>query len=651
MHITSLRSLCRILAGALILVAAGCGGGADGSSSTTYVRLLNLSDGYDSLDLYSNNGDDETDTRLFSGVTEGSLTSYASLKGDTYTLKFRKSGTTGDLYSWAANLAGGSYMTLVTTGTTNQFAVGAIGEDTDAPNTGYTSIQVLNVSSAGSVDVYLTGSTDSLDDVTATTSATGAGSQSGIVTVASGTYRMRILSSGSKVDVRLNVPSVVLPSAGVLSFIVTDTDGGVLVNAIMLPKQGQPTIFENTSNAQFRVLNVSSGYSPLDVYTNASGDDTDVQQFTGVSRGVATSYKSLAADTYTLKFRRSGAAGNLLSVSSTLSQDRHVTYIAHGASNRFAVTALDDEIAAPDSGYTAIQILNTATVDVFDVYLTSSDDSLNDVSPVVGSLASGALSTLTTARSGTYRLRVASSGSKTDVRLDVPAVSLADSGVLSIILTDTAGGVLASAVLLPQQAEPIILDNNNVRIRGAVGLSTGSTSTVRVASTDIVARRSARSYISDSYTILPSGNVPVIVFVDDVQVASGMVALQPGGDYTLMISDANNTPQVALISDNNFASTTHQSKIRLLNGASGLAVPLTLAVDYSPVAEFISVGDASEVAELAPGTDIRLDVLNTNTLATVLTRESVTLLADGVYTLFVAGGGASAVSGTLRKDR
>jgi hypothetical protein len=651
MNTYSLRSVLRALPLALLVVGA-CGGDSDGSSGDTHIRLLNLSSGYDSVDLYSNNGDDDTDQNVFTAVTRGSLSAYSTLKSDSYTLKFRRSGTTGDLYSMGVDLAGGTYTTLIATGTTNRFTVGAITEDTDAPGSGYTKLNVINVTAATSVDVYLTGATDSLDDVAATVALVGSGAQSNPITINSGTYRLRMTASGSKTDIRLNVPAITMPSAGVVALIVTDTDGGVLVNAILLPKQGQPTVYHNASSGQIRVLNVSTGYSPLDVYTTGSSTTaTEVQQFAAVSRGVATAYKSLASDTYALKFRRAGAAGDLLSVSATVPDDKHITYVAHGPSSRFAVTQIDDDIAAADIGYTRIQVLNTTAVDRFDLYFTSTSDSLHDVSPTISGVAAAALTNWSVVRKGTYRLRVASGGSKTDVRLDVPAVTLADQGVLTIILTETAGGVLASAVLLPQRSEPIPLDNGNIRIRGAVGLPFGSLATMSVAGTEIVARRSARSFIADSYTLMQAGSASVSLHVDDALVATGTVALQPGGDYTLLAWAAGGTPRISLIPDANFASATHLTKLRLLNGASGLAVPLSLAVDYSPVAEYIAVGAASAVAELSYNADLRLDVIDSNTLATVLTREDLTLQPDGVYTFFIAGGGTSAVSGTIRKDR
>lgn len=645
-----LRKLLRLLPAFLTLALAGCGGNADSGSSTAKIRLLNLSGGYESLDLYTRDSDDTADEKQFSAVAQGSISSYASVKNDGYTIKVRKSGASGDLTTWTATLAADTHVTYVAFGETNQFGVLSIDEDLDDPASGQTNVRVLNTTQQ-SFDVYLTGASDSLNDVSATSAGVGAGTQSLLSSVTSGTYRLRVTAAGSKTDLRLNVPEVAMPGAGVMTIILTDTAGGVLVNAVLLPKQGSPTVYDNTASARIRLLNVSNGYDTLDLFTTSGGTDTETRQFGPVTRGSATGYVALKADTYTLKFRRTGSAGNLLSLSTTLIEDRHVTYVAYGAANSFGVQALDDDVEAPASGYTRLRVLNGTTADKLDVYLTGASDALTDVAPAVSEVAAGTLGAVTTVSSGTYRLRITASGSRTDVRLDVPSVSLASTGVLTIVLTESGGGVLVNALLLPQQGDPTAYDNTRVRIRGAVGLSAGAVSTVNVAGTDIVNRRSARSYIGDTYTTLASGNATVTITVDNAVIASGTVALESGHDYTLLVWDGGTSTQTTLIADDNRPSTSHRAKLRMINGLSGGVVPLTLSVDYSPVVEYVEVGTPSETAEINQGTDYRLDLINAQTLTSMLAREDVPLAADGVYTLFVAGGGGSAVTATLRKDR
>jgi len=648
----SLNIWLRILPAAFALLVAGCGGGnADSSSKKAQMRLLNVSSDYDSVDLYSNNGDQESDTKQVSGVTTGTISPYVQLKGDTYTLKFRKTGTTGDLLSKSTEIASGTHTTFVSYGITGGFAVAAIDEDIDAPESGSTKVQVLNTAGAEAFDVYLTGANDALADVSAAVSGVAAGATSSAVSVSSGDRRLRVTLTGKKTDLRLNVPTISLPSAGVVTIILTRSTGGVLVNAVVLPKQGQPTAYDNTATARIRVLNVTSSYDSLDVYSSSDGSDTDNQLFGGIARGTATAYAALKADTYTLKFRKSGAAGNLLATQTTLVEDKHVTYVAYGSSSRFGVLSIDDETELPNTSYAKLQVFNATTADSLDVYLTGTADALTDVSPAISAVAAGSSSGFTTLRSGSYRLRITSATSKTDVRLDVPALSLDSTGVVSLILTEAAGGVLVSAVSLPQQGAPIRFDNNTVRVRGAVGLASGALATVSVAGTEIVTRRAARSFIADTYTTFASGTVPVIVTVDGVVVISGTVTLEAGRDYTLLAWDGGGAAQASLIADDNHASASHRAKLRLINGLSGTAVPLTLAVNYSPVSEYIEAGAASASTEIDAGTDNRLDVTNAQTLATLLSRDSITFVADGVYTFFVAGGGSNAITATLRKDR
>lgn len=644
-----LSRILRLLPVALALIVAGCGGNADSDNNTARIRVLNLSPGYPALDLLSNNGDSDADTTQFTGVARGTISNYAALKADTYTLKFRRTGTSSNLWSSSATLTEDTHATYIALGETNQFSLTGIDEDLDAPSSGYSIVRVVNTLPAGSFDVYLTGANDSLDDVTASVAGVAPGGTSPATTINSGTFRLRVTATGVKTDLKLNVPSIVLASQAVVSIILTESNGGVLVNAVVLPQQGAPTFYDNTTSAKLRVLNVSTGYPSLDVFTDLSNVETS--QFTGITNGSISAYASLKADTYLLKFRRAGATGTLLSQSATLADDTQVTYVAYGSTNRFAVQPIPENQTAADAGYTRVQILNTSSSDALDVYLTGATDALSDVSATVSAVPAASFSAAQQVTSGTYRLRVTAAGSKTDLRLDAQAVVLANQGNLTIVLSDTGGGTLVGAVALPQGGDPAFFTNTKVRLRGAVGLSVGSAVTVNVGGTEILTRRPARSFIADTYTSLDAGtNVPVTVTVDNVAVATGTVNLAAGSDYTLVAWDTGGAPQLTLVADDNHSLPNSRVKLRLLNGYSGAAVPLTLSVNYAPVAEYIDVGTASTYAELGAGTEFRFEASNAQTLAPLLTRESVTLLADGVYTFFVAGNGSTVV-GTLRKDR
>jgi hypothetical protein len=634
----------------ILLLASACGGDADGSSSAR-IRVLNASLGYESIDVYSNNGDSSTDTQEFAGVTRGTVTDYRTITGDDYTFKFRRSGTSGNLLLRGLTLAEDMHLTFVTYGQTNQFTVLAIDEDTGDPDSGYAHVQAANTTLMGSFDLYLTDSEDSLNDVSPVLPGIGQGTQSGVAAIEAGTYRLRLTASGSKADVRLNVPQVAFAEGSVVSIVLTTAAEGALLNAVVLPRGGEPTTYSNTESARLRVLNVSVGYDSLDLYTNNGTSPADVQQFVGVAQGTASAYTSLTAASYVMKFRRSGTVGALHTQAVTFAEDTHVTYVAYGTTNRFALQALDEDVEPPDPGYTTLRILNTTSSNELDVYLTGPADSLDDVSPDFLAAAPGTLSVATVLGSGSYRLRITRSGDKTDLRLDVPGIVLESGGVASIVISDTAGGMLVGAVLLPQQGEPVSFANQTVRIRGAVGLSSGAAVTVNVGGTSILAERPARSFIGATYTTLPAGTATATVLVDDAVVASAPIELLPGRDYTLLAWDSGGAIQVAPVTDDNHVAIGERARIRLVNVMSGLGAPLNLSVNYLPVAEYIELGTASGYADIDPGTDFRLDVSNAQSLEPLLTRESGTLKAGAVYTFLLAGGGAGPVAGTLRQDR
>ena len=92
------------------------------------------------------------------------------------------------------------------------------------------------------------------------------------------------------------------------------------------------------------------------------------------------------------------------------------------------------------------------------------------------------------------------------------------------------------------------------------------------------------------------------------------------------------------------------TKLRLLNGMSTLASPITLSVDFSPVIEGVLVGQVSDEEEITAGTDRQFDVSNTSTAALVLNRSAITLQGNAVYTYFMTDNGPTPI-GVLRKDR
>jgi hypothetical protein len=403
-----------------------------------------------------------------------------------------------------------------------------------------------------------------------------------------------------------------------------------------------------SGHTNLRLVNVSPGYTSLDLYANDIDDDTDTQRVAAVAYETVSGYTELGSGTYNVKLKRSGVTSTLLTMSSKqLADDTHHTFVAFGSTGHFSSIQVSDDVTPPDGGRAKVQVLNVAEAGSLDVYLTESSVSLDDATPVVAGVAAGASSAVSTIDSGDYRLRVTGASDSDDLRLDVANITLASREVVSLILTATQGGVLVELLTLPQQGSLTKFANTKARIRGAVGTTSGPV-LMRVGGVGVV---NGAVGIVGNYAQVEAGNVPVVLSVNGVGVAVPNQTLVAGGEYTLLAwTNADGTQATLIADDNRLPTASGKAKIRVLNGLSSLNVPVTLAVDFSPIAEGIALGQASAFTEIDDGSDYQLDVTNTDTAANLLTKTSVTLTSAGVYTLFMSASGTT-VSGTLRKDR
>lgn len=402
-----------------------------------------------------------------------------------------------------------------------------------------------------------------------------------------------------------------------------------------------------SKTAQLRLLNVSTGYSPLDLYTNLNNDssDSDAQQQSSIAYESIGSYATVKSDSYSVKIRRTGIASTLYSLDSeNLSDESHATYVAYGTSGHPAMQKIDDDQTDPDANKSKVSFINTASAGDLDIYLTEESVDLNDASPTLSSSTAS-----TTIDSSTYRLRVTGASNKADIRLDVSGVSFDSKQVVTLILTATPGGVLVNALFLPQQGSLTKYLNTKSRVRGAVGVANGTQVSIAIGGTTVLFN-AAVGVIGNDYKLIESGTVAINVAVDGVSTAVASQALTAGADYTLLVWSDDSGTRTTLISDDNRRPTSSgKAKIRLLNGMSGLGEPVTLAIDFAPIAEAVALGQASAPVEVDSGSDYQLDASNSTTAANLITKTSVSVQSPFVYTLFVSGNAATPGS-TLRKD-
>ncbi len=413
---------------------------------------------------------------------------------------------------------------------------------------------------------------------------------------------------------------------------------------------------ESGADPEIRLLNLSSGYSRLDLMTNLESDnededdEDDVDQLENIALDTVSEYVTLNPDNYTIKLRRSGSGAVLRSFTGEeLVEDTVNMYVAYGEVGQFGALRVDESLDDADPGEHKLHVANVSSAGALDVYLTDQDTDLDDTTPVLSGV-SASLQQLT-ADSGTYRLRATAANDTDDVRLDIPGFTLSDEGVSTLIFTATQGGMLANAVYIPQKGQPTRHVNSKARVRAAVALANGAAATINVGATRIITSSTA-GVIGSRYTLFESGPQPVTMTVNGNAVTVPDVTLTAGADYTLLAWTSTDGPQLTLVVDDNRlpAGGSGMTKVRLLNGMSTLASPITLTVDNSPLIEGVLLGEVSDEEEVTAGTDRQFDISNTLTAAPILTRSSITLQGNSVYTFFVTDNGGTAI-GVLRKDR
>ena len=397
------------------------------------------------------------------------------------------------------------------------------------------------------------------------------------------------------------------------------------------------------TKAQVRLVNASSGYLALDLRV-----DNEVRQG-GVGPGNSATYVE-ADPGKAFALHSAGSNTSLVNFTPSLSARRYYSVLAYGPLGALKQLVLDDNAGAPDTNRTLLRVVNAAPdAGALDVYLTGTDDALAASVPQQAGAAVDAVGAWLTVNSGSYRLRVTAAGSKTDLRLDVPALALASRQVATLVISPTTGGVLVQGLLLSQQGEITAQAPTQARVRVASGLSDAGVASLRVGTAAVFANVTAPAVTN--YTLVPAGEQAVVVGVNGATLPGGTRTLAVGADYTVLVYGSPAAAQVAWVSDDNtLPSDRARAKIRLVNGVQGLAGNLSMSVDFVPVANNVAAGAASRHEEVDATTTGRLSVTVAGAAQPLFDVDEQTRMAAANYTVFLVGSPTAPVR-IVRKDR
>jgi hypothetical protein len=408
------------------------------------------------------------------------------------------------------------------------------------------------------------------------------------------------------------------------------------------------------SEGYARLVNATSDHSSLDLYQSSSKVSSAIASY------AVSDYAGLSPGTYTYNLKDSNASAVLATTSGTVAKDDRHTIVAYTTGGALNTQVLTDNEGDPDSGYAKLRVFHTASTEAgsVDVYVVSTactslgTSSAQVFASSLNGLQPGYTQVSATSGGTSYHLCVTGAGDKSDLRLDIPALSLSEKQITTLILTRSAGGVLLHGLLLNQQGSLKTALNASARLRLAVGASSAAAVTASANGTTLGTNLTAPAVTG--YKLVSAGALTLNVTVGGTAAnASGLTA-DPGADLTLLVAGTAATAP-ALIADDNTVSTssTKPTKLRLVNGMTGSGSTAYLNVDYNDIGNGsgAAYGAASSYSNVAASAALaRLEASYGNSQLCLST--GVTLNSGSVYTVFLLGDiPLSTSTCTLRVDR
>lgn len=409
----------------------------------------------------------------------------------------------------------------------------------------------------------------------------------------------------------------------------------------------------SSSSANVRLINATLTHASLSLLANA----TSVLAADAVD--TASAYVGVPSGSPALQVNDSTSGAVLATTAPTVAGGQHFAIVAYESGGIVRTAVIAEDTVAPTTGTAALRIFDAATdAGAIDVYVTDPATDITTLSSPTFSFASSTsvqASAFLSFGPGTYRIRVTGAGNPTDLRLDIASVVLASQQIATAILTPTTGGTLANGAVLVQQGAYTASRNTSARVRLAAAVSGGASVTANAGTTSIGAGVIAPAI--GAYTNVPAGSA-ISVSVNSASIGAPAAALTAGSDSTLLVYGNAGSATASLIADDNHLPTvTTNFKLRLLNGVTGAAVPLTLDVNFAVVASNVVPGSSSNYAVVSAGTAgalTQIDVTSPSSLTPVCCGAAQSIPGNAVFTLFMLGDAVvspNQQTHLLRRDR
>ena len=212
----------------------------------------------------------------------------------------------------------------------------------------------------------------------------------------------------------------------------------------------------SADTASLRFVNGTSDYATADFWI---GSDL---VYSGLANGGGTTgYGSADSGTLQISLYPAGSSTAKLTASHDFATDSTTSVLAYGSlATSLTFRYFDESNAAASSGSFNVRVFQgSPSLGALDVYITNTS-SLSGLSPTLSVSAYAELSSFVTLSSGTYRVRITSSGDQSAVLFDYTAgLTVSSTTVVTLAVVPRSSGSLPNIAVLPEGASALIMAN------------------------------------------------------------------------------------------------------------------------------------------------------------------------------------------------
>lgn len=384
---------------------------------------------------------------------------------------------------------------------------------------------------------------------------------------------------------------------------------------------------DGDSNTQVRLLNATRSYAQLDLSVN---DKTINSKVAYASAG---EYASVDTNATATRVLASDTGTSISATTPTLTGGSNYTYITYGFAGSVRTSLLEESQTAPEANKAKLLVLNLAPdAGALDAYITTAANcALTSDTALTTNLQGGAGSGYIQVNSGTFRVCVTGYNKRSDLRLEIPAVTLDSASVNTLILTASEGGVLVNGITMVQKGAVKNFANTLSRVRTVAALSAAGQVTSSVNGQAMF--NSAISPLISDYIATASGApTQFSIAVNGTARTFTAPTLVAGKDTTLLVWGDPADPKLAVLDDDNRLPTVSGDvKVRLVNALPTSGAGLNVA--FGSVASNVAAGSASTFGTTTSSTTgVQVDL--TMPAGTIYTNTSLVFPANSVWTFF-----------------